>query len=116
MNILYKVLCGSNLYGLAEEDSDKDYEGIYIPDIKNLLGIKALENAKHTKEKNEETTYYSIQQFGKLVYEANFKALEILFADNVSGYNIQTTTKIFKQYFINNRDVFISERALVPLI
>jgi len=110
--ILFKAISGSHLYGLNEEGSDIDYEGVYMPSPSALLGIRALENAKHSKGTDVDVTMYSLQQYGKLLTTSNFKALETLFA--TEDKIIQCTPE-FRAAFIDHKKLFISNDILQPL-
>ena len=39
--ILFKCLAGSYLYGTNSQNSDKDYKGVFLPNINDLILAKA---------------------------------------------------------------------------
>jgi hypothetical protein len=94
MKTVYLVLVGSQLYGLANEQSDEDYKGVFAPDKKHLiqtyeqmLGLEKF--VPHKKEKfnyrndggPDEDILFSIQYFMELYYKGNPTLTEIPFAD-----------------------------------
>lgn len=86
--ILFKCLAGSYLYGTNSESSDKDYKGVFLPDIKDLiLGRAPKHYTSSTGSYNErnssddiDETYYSLHYFLELAAKGDTNAIDILFA------------------------------------
>lgn len=75
--VIYRCVLGSRAYGLAEEDSDTDRRGIYLPPAElhwSLYGVpEQLEN------QDTEEAYWEIQKFLTLALKANPNILECLY-------------------------------------
>lgn len=83
MKILTKVLVGSRLHGLNTEQSDYDYRGIHIYDLKDKLSpFKTLKNTSWI-EGNVDDTSYELADFAKLATHGNATILEVFFSDHV---------------------------------
>lgn len=88
MELVFKTIFGSHLYGSAIETSDQDIKGVYLPTPKEILlnRIKSSVNIKtnNTNERNsaEDTDeqYFSLDNFIKQLVEAQTGALDMLFA------------------------------------
>ena len=46
-NLILRSPAGSNLYGTATPESDRDEVGIFIPDPEYVLGLKVCEQVEH---------------------------------------------------------------------
>ena len=75
--VIYRCVIGSQAYGLADEESDMDRRGIYLPTADlhwSLYGVpEQLEN-DDTQE-----AYWEIQKFLVLALKANPNVLECLY-------------------------------------
>ena len=49
---LYLTVFGSHLYGTNTENSDKDYKGIFLPSVKNLILGKKMDSISLTSGNN----------------------------------------------------------------
>jgi len=86
--ILFKCLSGSYLYGTNSESSDKDYKGVFLPDLHDLILGKAPQHYTSTtgsyNERNSsddiDETYYSLHYFLELAAKGDTNAIDILFA------------------------------------
>jgi predicted nucleotidyltransferase len=86
--ILFKCLGGSYLYGTNSESSDKDYKGVFLPNLNDLILGKAPKHYTSTtgsfNEKNSsddiDETYYSLHYFLELAAKGDTNAIDILFA------------------------------------
>jgi predicted nucleotidyltransferase len=86
--ILFKCLGGSYLYGTNSESSDKDYKGVFLPHLRDLILGKAPKHYTSTtgsfNERNSsddvDETYYSLQYFLELAAKGDTNAIDILFA------------------------------------
>ena len=87
MKILTKVVVGSRLHGLNRPDSDYDYRGIHIHDLKEALSpFRTLKNTTWI-EGDEDNTSYELADFCKNATKGNATILEVFFSDQI----IETT-------------------------
>jgi predicted nucleotidyltransferase len=97
--ILFKCLGGSYLYGTNSESSDKDYKGVFLPNLKDLILGKAPKHYTSTtgsfNEKNSsddvDETYYSLHYFLELAAKGDTNAIDILFAYTNNDAIIETS-------------------------
>ena len=86
--IIFKNLSGSYLYGTNGDNSDKDYKGVFLPDLNDLILGKApkhyTSSTGSSTDKNTandvDETYYSLQYFLDLAAKGDTNAIDILFA------------------------------------
>ena len=90
-NKILEIVTGSHLYGTATETSDKDYVGVFLPDIPYILGFKRVEevdfsikdkdvNGKNT-ERALDRKFYEFRKFIALAKDNNPNVLETLFVN-----------------------------------
>ncbi len=109
MELIHKVVVGSRLHGLSNENSDYDYRGIFKHDLKSRLSpFKKLKNT-HWIEGDEDNTTYELGEFCKFASKGNPTILEILWSNQV----IETSTvgKILvenRHKFLNSEDIYNS--------
>lgn len=77
MNLIFKTLTGSRLYGIHDKTSDYDYKGIYISPLIHYLGFVKAPNFKRSNIIDEE--YYELQKFMYLLSNNNPNILELCF-------------------------------------
>lgn len=76
-NLICKVMSGSHAYGTATEDSDVDMRGIFCADPINLLTpFFSVKEVEDTTE--EDTKYFELSHFMKLLIEQNPNIVELL--------------------------------------
>ena len=90
-NKILEVITGSYLYGTNSDTSDKDYIGIFMPDIEYVLGFRTCEEVDLSiKDKNEQgkntekaldRKLYEFRKFIKLALSNNPNILELLFVN-----------------------------------
>lgn len=83
VKILTKVLVGSRLHGLHTEQSDYDYRGIHINDLRDVLS--PFQTIKNTTwiEGDVDNTSYELADFCKQAIHGNATILEVFFSDKV---------------------------------
>lgn len=83
MKILTKVLVGSRLHGLQNEESDYDYRGIHITPLKDILS--PFKHNKNTNwiEGDIDNTSYELADFCKQATSGNATVLEVFFSDQI---------------------------------
>jgi len=89
MDIIVKMVYGSQLYGLELPTSDQDYKGVFFPNLNDILLGKipksVSESVKNsTGIKNEsgdvDSEFYSLHQFINMCCDGNTIALDMLHA------------------------------------
>ena len=89
MNLIFRTVFGSHLYGTETPTSDFDFKGVYLPTAKEILlgrirGSITSARAKAEGEKNyvgeEDSELYSLDKFLKLVSEGQTVSLDMLFS------------------------------------
>lgn len=81
--ILTKVLVGSRLHGLNNEQSDYDYRGIHIHDLRDVLSpFKTLKNTTWI-EGDVDNTSYELADFCKQATHGNATILEVFFSNKI---------------------------------
>jgi len=82
-HIITKVLVGSRLHGLHNEQSDYDYRGIHIHNLKDVLSpFKTLKNTTWI-EGDVDNTSYELADFCKQATHGNATILEVFFSNEV---------------------------------
>ncbi len=76
MNIVFRTLFGSRLYGTALPDSDHDYKGIYLPTAEQIL---LGEGPYHVKLAAEDDVY-TLKRYLELLAEGQAVALDMYFS------------------------------------
>lgn len=85
MEVLTKVLVGSRLHGLHNEQSDYDWRGVHIHELKDVLSpFKTLKNTSWI-EGDEDNTSYELADFCKLATKGNATILEVFFSDSIES-------------------------------
>ena len=115
--IIFKNLSGSYLYGTNGDNSDKDYKGVFLPELNDLILGKAPKhytsstgnnNEKNTSEDIDET-YYSLHYFLELAAKGDTNAIDMLFAYTNKDAVIQSS-KIWDE-IIQNIDKIITKNV-----
>jgi len=79
MDMIFRIIAGSRMYGTHNENSDYDYRGIFMPEYNSYFKF----NQKDVIESNsngEDIVYYSIRKFVKLAMANNPNIIEWLYA------------------------------------
>lgn len=83
MKIITKVVVGSRLHGLHTPESDYDYRGIHMNDLKDVLSpFKTVKNTTWI-EGDEDNTSYELADFCKSAVHGNATILEVFFSNQV---------------------------------
>lgn len=83
MEIITKVLVGSRLHGLNTPESDYDYRGIHIHDLKEVLSpFKTIKNTSWI-EGDVDNTSYELADFCKQATSGNATVLEVFFSNEI---------------------------------
>lgn len=81
VDILFKTLTGSRLYGMHNEESDYDTKGFGVESLDYFFGLKEWQQTvTKDEDKKEECTIYSIKRYVGLCVKGNPTVLETAFA------------------------------------
>jgi predicted nucleotidyltransferase len=98
---LLKGVVGSRAFGLANENSDYDYQGIFVAPTEEFLSVfPSVQDSYNYK--NPDTTYHEVGKFCKLALGCNPTVLDLLWLDS---YNVRTQ---LGTELINLRNNFLS--------
>jgi len=102
-NKILEIVTGSFLYGTNTETSDKDYYGIFMPEVEYVLGFRRCEEVDFSvvkKDENDKNTpdsidkkFYEFRKFIKLAMENNPNIIEILFVNDTNTVSINDIGK-----------------------
>jgi predicted nucleotidyltransferase len=98
--VIYQCVIGSQAYGLADDDSDIDRRGFYLPPAElhwSLYGVPEQLECEPTQE-----AYWEIQKFIVLALKANPNVLECLYSPLV-----EKTTPLAEE-LLAMRSIFLS--------
>ena len=100
-HVIFRCVVGSRAYGLAEEGSDTDYRGIYLPPadmLWSLFGVPEQVELEATQE-----VYWELEKFLVLAAKANPNVLECLHSPIV-----EVATPLAKE-LLEMRSVFVTK-------
>lgn len=116
-NLVLMVMVGSQLYGTATENSDKDYIGVCIPPKDFVLGTHRFEqydertNPSNSERRNTKSdsdiTIYTLQKYFKLLAENNPNIVETVFAPS----NCVMFCNELGREILNSKHMFLSKQA-----
>lgn len=112
MKTLTKVLVGSRLHGLDTPQSDYDYRGIHMHDLRDILSpFKTLKNTTWI-EGDEDNTSYELADFCKQAVHGNATILEVFFSDQIiESSPITDKMRANWKKFIDTRKVIMASRG-----
>jgi uncharacterized protein len=102
--VILKALVGSHLYGLNHENSDKDYNGIFVAPTYEILGFNWNQHKETVVTKDPDTTLHEVHKFMRLAMQGNPTVLELLYCPE---YEILTYEG---ELLVEYRDFFLSNR------
>lgn len=113
MNIVCEMIHGSHLYGLNTEQSDKDYKGVFLPPLDDLILGKASHEIRestgeaHSKNTNEDvdTVLYSLHKFIKMACDGETIAIDML---HCNDGNLIESSEVWKE-LVDNRHLFYTK-------
>lgn len=100
-NLLLKAVVGSQAFGLANENSDYDYQGVFVAPTSEFLGLE-MKIQESYNFKNPDTTYHEVGKFCRLALGCNPTVLDLLW---IEDYNLRTE---LGTELINLRNNFLS--------
>ena len=110
--LLYEYIRGSHLYNLQTEDSDVDSSGVFITKKENLLGL-GLDFQNLVADERNDTTWYEIGKFMRMLITSNPSVIESLF---VPEDKVLTKPHPSLEPLFANRDAFISKQCFKPFV
>lgn len=81
--LITKVVVGSRLHGLHTPESDYDYRGVFISQLKDVLSPFKRQKTTSWIEGNEDDTSYELAEFCKMATKGNATYLEVFFSDMI---------------------------------
>ena len=100
-NLIYRVVIGSQAYGLANAQSDLDTCGVCIPPRRYLLGLTPFEQ-QVTHGTERDTVVYALVKFAWLALECNPNIIEALYVEpghilycNAYGERLRAARQLF---------------------
>jgi predicted nucleotidyltransferase len=101
MKVILKALVGSHLYGLDNEESDFDYNGIFVEPTSSVLSLRKLNPTYVTH--NPDCTLHEVEKFMLLAAKGNPTVLELLFCPSY------VTLEHEGRLLLTNREYFLSD-------
>lgn len=103
--IIYRCRVGSRAFGLANDDSDDDIRGVYLPPARLHWSLRKLpEQLEHTGPGNDEV-FWELEKYLLLALKANPNVLETLWTPHV--IQIDATA----EYLRSIRRAFLSKHV-----
>lgn len=107
LKVILEGVTGSRAYGLDTEKSDTDIKGIYILPTSKVLSIGFNPEKTTRDHADPDFVYHEVGKFMKLVLSGNPTVTELLYL------NEYTHMTPIGQILIDNRDAFLSTKAIV---
>lgn len=104
--LIYKVIAGSQAYGLDTPESDLDTRGVCIPPRPYLLGLSHLEQWEHQDETGD-VVIYVLTKFVRLALACNPNIIELLYVEPRHILVIND----YGRRLLQQRDIFLSKQA-----
>jgi len=105
-NLILKVETGSYLYGTETPESDRDYQGIFVPPKEYVYGLHRCDQVQ-VKSDDTDYTCYTLPKYIHLAMNNNPNILSLLYTPDKNV--------IFKneygQKIIDNRELFLSKKS-----
>lgn len=111
MQTIFKGFYGSHLYGVAKPTSDKDYKGIFLFSLDELVKCSPPNVQWKDEEKNEEHEMYYAKRFADLLASGQTVAYSMLF----SPQNMWLESSHTWEKLVANKDKVVS-KALKPFV
>jgi len=106
MKNIHKVVVGSRLHGLDNQDSDYDYRGVFKVDLIDILSpFRKTQNTSWIEGKTDDTNYELIN-FVKMCATGNPSALEVIWSNRI----VETTD--IGMELVTNRQKFLDDEKI----
>lgn len=120
--IISKIVTGSYMYGTFRLDSDRDYQGVFLPSTDDLLGLQGCPSEwsqsvkKSAGDRNTvgdvDCKFFSLQRFFNLAGQGQPGQLELLFS---TGLLVEQQSLEWK-LIVDNRALFLSRKGIAPFV
>jgi predicted nucleotidyltransferase len=112
IKILCSTLGGSHAYGLQTPTSDIDKRGVFAnTDLSSIIGINSGRSAHRVSQNDDEdTAYWEIREFLRLLRQGNTQAVELAFTDKWEKIDPSFVTLKF------NRSRLIDSQKLITVL
>ena len=130
LNTILKVVVGSQAHGLADENSDWDYRGVFVVPTEDLLKIGGDPKTTSWIEGKVDDTKYEVGKFLFLATKCNPTILEVFLAPIVQKkttapgrelrslfsciWNSKGVFDAFRGYGLNQRKKFLENKDVKP--
>ena len=101
---LFKVICGSHLYGLDTPESDIDYGSVLMEPMSQVFGITQPPSLKHQVSEEEDNNRFWLRGFAYLCFKGNPNAIEWLWAPLDKMIECDS---LFRAFILGNADAFL---------
>jgi len=120
--IIVEIITGSNLYGTNRPDSDMDFTGVFLPSMRDLMGLqnppgeftanKKISTGPRNESGDVDVKFYNIKNFLRMSAEGQPGCLEMLFAPK------SHTTQSSREWseIIANRKILLSQKGVSPFV
>ena len=105
MKTILKVLVGSQAHGLADENSDFDYRGVFVMPTSEILKIGGTTENTHWIEGKVDDTSWEIGHFLKLAVHCNPTILETFLSPVITETEEGKELRALFPYIWNTNDV-----------
>jgi len=107
--VLLKGLVGSHAYGVATENSDKDYMSVYVDPLDHYFGLNKS-STNHSVSETLDNTEFEFLKFVKLCVNFNPNVVPLLF---LNQYEELST---FGLYLLEQKNEFVTKKAYNSLL
>ncbi len=107
---LYKIICGSHLYGTATLTSDTDIGEVLLESKAQLMGTQHENTLPQLISDEKDVNRHWLRNFARLCLKCNPNVLEWLYAPPSM---IQECHPLFEKFILKNRALFLSKHALI---
>lgn len=111
MQTIFKCFYGSHLYGVSKPESDKDFKGVFVFSLDELIRSHPQNVQWKDEETNEEHEMYYVKRFADLLASGQTVAYSMLFAPEDMW--LQATPAW--ETLVANKDKVVS-KALKPFV
>lgn len=116
MRYLTKVITGSILHGLNTPESDTDYRGIFVNDLKDMLSpfkkLKSTSWIEGIEDGDADDIAYELTHFCQMASRGNPSALEVLWSNQIIEDSLEMKElRKNKHKFLNSIYIFEAHKG-----
>jgi hypothetical protein len=93
---------GSRAYGTDNENSDHDFRGVYVADLRRLFSLSGVNDSIDIDDPHD-AVIYELGHFARLAYKANPTALELLWSDDYESAGLGDELRSQRKLFLSKR-------------